>query len=192
MAAQRAGARVAVFVGASLDGFIARENGDLDWLEGSGPSGVDYGFNAFFSRIDALVMGRATFEKVLTFQDWQYGSKPVVVLTHRPIRIPKRLAATVETMKGPPATIVERLSRRGLVRLYVDGGRTIQAFLAAGLVDELTVSWLPVLIGKGIPLFGPVPKDVQLRHVLTRTFPGGMVQTAYEVSRRPGRQKRRR
>lgn len=187
MAARRAGARVAVFVGASLDGFIARENGDLDWLEGSGTSGVDYAFNAFFSRIDALVMGRATFEKVLTFKEWPYGAKPVVVLTHRPIRIPKKRSATVESMGGPPAAIVEALSRRGLVRLYVDGGRTVQAFLAAGLVDELTVSHLPVLIGKGIPLFGPVPKDVHLRHVSTRTFPGGMVQTKYEVQRRPGR-----
>lgn len=189
MAAKRAGARVAVFVGASLDGFIARENGDLAWLQGSGTSGVDYGFNAFFSRIDALVMGRATFEKVLTFKAWPYGAKPVVVLTHRPIRIPKKLAATVESMEGPPAAIVERLSRRGLVRLYVDGGRTIQAFLAAGVVDELTVSRLPVLIGKGIPLFGPVPNDVRLGHISTRTFPGGMVQSTYQVERRPGRPK---
>lgn len=180
--------KVSVFVGASLDGFLARENGDLDWMEGpSGAGGGDYGYNDFIARIDALVMGRDTFEKVRTFGAWPYGEMPVVVLTHRPIRIPAKMRRTVESMSGAPREIVDRLARRGLFRIYVDGGRTVQAFLAAGLVDELVVSRLPILIGTGIPLFGPLPVDVQLKHVETRSFPGGMVQSAYAVENRRAR-----
>lgn len=187
----RVGTRVSVFVGASLDGFIARENGDLDWMQGPSDPGAgptDYGYEAFIARIDALVMGRETFEKVLTFNEWPYGEKPVIVLTHRPVRIPARVSRTVEAMAGSPEEIVDRLNRRGLRRIYVDGGRTIQGFLASGMVDELIVSRLPVLIGQGIRLFGPLPTDVRLSHVQTRTFPGGMVQSAYEVEQGvPGR-----
>lgn len=180
-------AKVSVFVGASLDGFIARKNGDLDWLEGPGGSpGEDYGYRAFVSRIDALVMGRGTFEKVLTFKEWPYGKKPVFVLTHRPLVIPPKLTGTVEAMSGTPAEVVARLAKRGLHRLYVDGGKTIQEFIAAGLVDELIASRLPVLIGEGIPLFGPVPADIRLKHVETRTFAGGVVQSVYKIEKPRG------
>jgi dihydrofolate reductase len=179
--------KVSVFIGTSLDGFIARTNGDLDWMRGpGGRDDVDYGYNSFVARIDAIVMGRKTFKKVLTFETWPY-QKPVIVLTHGPLRIPARLRNRVETMSGSPKHIVDRLTKRGLYRLYVDGGQTIQGFLSVDMVHELIVSRLPILIGTGIPAFGPLPKDIRLRHVETRTYPGGMVQSAYETESLPTR-----
>lgn len=173
--------RTSVFVGTSLDGFIARENGDLDWLTGSGQGGADYGFKEFFDTVDVLVMGHHSYEKVLTFDEWYYGTKPVVVLTTRPLTIPDRLSATVEVMNGVPTVIVQRLAARGAKHLYVDGGITIQRFLSAGLINRIIISRLPVLIGRGIPLFGSLPHDVRLSHVSTREYQGGMVQSEYEV-----------
>lgn len=175
-------AKVSVFIGTSLDGFIARENGDLDWLiGGTDLTPKEYGYDAFIKNIDAIVMGRRTYEVGLSFEPWPY-KLPVIVLSHRPIQRPKNApAAKVESMTGEPANIIQALAKRGLRRLYVDGGQTIQGFLRAGLVDEITISQLPVLIGRGIPLFGPLPHDVKLRHVRSRTFRGGMVQNTYAV-----------
>jgi dihydrofolate reductase len=175
-----------VFVGVSLDGFIARPNGDLDWLmgEGGGDS-TEYGYNEFISDIDAIVMGRRTFEKVLTLEKWYYGKKRVVVLTHYSIDLSVAQAhgGIVEVMAGSPTEIVSNLAASGARRLYVDGGITIQRFLRAGLIHRLIISRLPVLIGEGIPLFGTLPGDILLRHVVTRTYPGGMVQSEYHVQR---------
>ncbi len=154
----------------------------------------EYGYDAFIKDIDAIVMGRRTYEIGLSFDPWPYTGMPIMVLSHHPIRRPKSAPdAEVESMAGEPATIVATLAKRGLRRLYVDGGETIQGFLRAGLVDEITVSRLPVLIGRGIPLFGPVPHDVKLRHLRSRTFRGGMVQNTYAVekSRTPAKEKRR-
>src|SRR6185503_360499 len=183
----RVRSKVSLFIGTSLDGFIARANGDMGWMRGQGGrAGDDYGYNSFVARIAAIVMGRKTFEKVLTFETWPY-QKPVIVLTHRPLRIPARLRKRVETMSGSPKNIVDRLAKRGLYRLYVDGGQTIQGFLSVGMVHELIVSRLPILIGTGIPAFGPLPKDIRLKHVETRTYLGGMVQSAYEIENLRGR-----
>lgn len=173
-----------VFVGVSLDGFIARPNGDLDWLmgEGGGDS-AEYGYNEFIAGIDAIVMGRRTFEKVLTLDKWYYGSKRVVVLSHQPLDLSAAQAhgGVVEVMAGTPAGVVSKLAASGAHRLYVDGGITIQQFLRAGLIHRLIISRLPVLIGDGIPLFGSLPHDVRLRHITTRTYPGGMVQSEYQI-----------
>lgn len=179
--------RASVFIGTSLDGFIAREDGGIDWLHemGDGPD-EDYGFGAFFESVDALVMGRNTYETVRAFAEWPYGAKPVIVLTSRPVDIPASLADRVNTMSGPPTEILRELGSRGMAHVYVDGGKTIQAFLAAGLIQRITITRLPILIGRGIPLFGPVPHDVKLRHVETRTFGGGLVQSTYEVVPAPG------
>jgi dihydrofolate reductase len=177
--------KVSVFIGTSLDGFIARTDGNLDWMQESGNEGAsgDYGYEAFMARIDAIVMGRKTFEKVLSFDAWPY-QKPVFVLTNRHFKIQAELSDKIETMAGTPREIVDRLAKRGLLHLYVDGGQTIQGFLSAGLVDEMIISQLPILIGNGIPLFGPLPADIRLRHLGTRTFPGGMVQSTYRVENR--------
>jgi dihydrofolate reductase len=179
--------KTTVYIATSLDGYIARPDGGLDWLsqgggEGGG-DGEDYGYKAFMATVDALVMGRHTYEKVLTFGAWPYERKRVVVLSSRPVTIAPEIAATVESMAGTPAEVVERLAARGLGHLYVDGGVTIQRFLAAGLIDRFIITRIPVLIGAGIPLFGPLERDVRLRHVETRSFPSGLVQGEYAVIR---------
>ncbi|MGH7216487.1 MAG: dihydrofolate reductase family protein [Nitrospiraceae bacterium] len=174
-----------VFVGVSLDGSIARLNGDLDWLMGEGEGdGGDHGYNEFIADIDAIVMGRKTFEKVLAFAKWYYGNKRVVVLGHQPIdlSVAQARGGVVEQMAGVPVEIVSKLADSGAKRLYVDGGITIQEFLRAGLIHRLIISRLPVLIGEGIPLFGSLPHDIRLRHVTTRTYPGGMVQSEYHIA----------
>ncbi|MDE3245795.1 MAG: dihydrofolate reductase [Acidobacteriota bacterium] len=170
---------VTVFVGASVDGFIARQNHDLDWLPEGG--GEPHGYEEFLAGVDALVIGRNTFEKVLTFDPWPYGSKRVVVLSSKPLDLSKVAGGKVEQMSGPPSDIVARLAASGASDLYVDGGLTIQRFLRAGLVQRLIITRVPVLIGTGIPLFGPLPQDVRLAHIATRDFPSGLVQSEYQV-----------
>jgi dihydrofolate reductase len=170
---------VSVFVGASVDGFIARLNHDLDWLPEGG--GEPHGYEAFLASVDALVIGRKTFEKVLTFTPWPYGSKRVVVLSSRSLDLSKVVGGQVEQMAGTPSEIVAGLARSGARNLYVDGGITIQRFLRAGLVERLIVTRVPVLIGEGIPLFGPLLHDVRLRHINTTHFPSGLVQSEYVV-----------
>jgi dihydrofolate reductase len=169
---------VSVFVGASVDGFIARPNGDLDFLPPGG--GEPHGYDEFIASVDAIVIGRKTFETVLAFAEWPYGSKRVVVLSSRPVGLATAKGA-VEQAGGEPAEIVARLAGSGARHLYVDGGITIQRFLRAGLVNRLVVTRVPVLIGEGIPLFGSLPHDVRLRHVSTRHFASGLVQSEYAV-----------
>ena len=177
-----------VFIATSLDGFIARGNGDIDWLPtGADSAAEDYGYAEFMKHIDAIVMGRMTYEKVRTFGQWPYGKTPVVVLATRKVDIPKELAKSVTTMSGNVEAIVNHLASRELTRLYVDGGATIQKFLNAGAIQRLIITRIPVLIGQGIPLFGYLEKDVLLRHIMTRDYPSGLVQSEYEVV---GRRKR--
>jgi dihydrofolate reductase len=182
--------RASVYIAASVDGFIAREDGDIDWLgAGDGAAqdpGEDYGYAAFFATVDVLVMGRGTYEKVLTFDGWPYGSTPVIVLSSSALAIPDHLAGTVEASSSAPEDLVQELEGRGFRHAYVDGGLTIQRFLAAGLIDRLIVTRIPILLGAGRPLFGPLPADVRLRHVQTRDFATGLVQTEYEVLRPTG------
>ena len=168
-----------VFVGTSVDGFIARHNGDFDFLPEGG--GEPHGYDEFMATVDALVIGRNTFEKVLTFEAWPYGKKRVVVLSSRPVDLSAVRGGVVEQMAGPPAEIVSRLATSGAHHIYVDGGITIQEFLRAGLIQRLIITRVPVLIGEGIPLFGTLPRDIQLRHVVTRHYPSGLVQSEYEV-----------
>jgi dihydrofolate reductase len=172
---------VSVFVGASLDGFIARPNGDLDWLPPGG--GEPHGYDEFIASVDALVIGRKTFEKVLTFEAWPYGDKRVVVLSSRPVDLSAAGGgAVVEQMAGPPAEIVTRLAASGAHHLYVDGGITIQGFLRAGLIQRLIITRVPVLIGDGIPLFGALPRDMRLHHIATQSYSSGLVKSEYHVA----------
>lgn len=170
---------ISVFVGASVDGFIARANGALDFLPPGG--GEPHGYDEFMASVDALVIGRKTFETVLGFGAWPYGKKRVVVLSSHTVDLSAAIGGVVEQMAGPPAEIVSRLAARGANDLYVDGGITIQRFLRAGLIHRLIVTRVPVLIGDGIPLFGSLPHDVRLRHVATRHYPSGLVQSEYNV-----------
>jgi len=170
-----------VFVGTSLDGFLARPNGDLDFLPPGG--GEEHGYQAFFDSVDALVIGRGTFDTVLAFPTWPYGAKPVFVLSHRPVDLSGLREGVVEQMAGEPADILARLEARGYRHVYVDGGITIQRFLRAGLIQKLVVTRVPVLIGIGIPLFGAVERDILLEHLATRQYPSGLVTSEYRVRR---------
>ena len=170
--------KASVFIGTSLDGFIARSNDDLDFLPPGG--GEEHGYQEFIASVDALVIGRNTYDKVLTFDEWPYGSKPVFVLSTRPIDSPPP-GAVVERMEGSPHDIVATLAERGSKHIYVDGGITIQRFLQAGLIQRLIITRVPVLIGEGIPLFGSLPRDIKLNHVATRQYDSGLVTSEYTV-----------
>ena len=168
-----------VFVGTSVDGFIARKNDDLDFLPED--AGEPHGYDEFIAGIDAIVMGSKTFEKVLSMGPWAFGKRRVVVLSSRPVDLSAAAGGVVEQMAGEPADIVAQLAARGVHNLYIDGGITIQRFLRAGQIQRLIITRVPVLIGEGIPLFGALPQDVRLRHVATRSYRSGLVQSEYEV-----------
>jgi dihydrofolate reductase len=169
-----------VFIGTSLDGFIARRNGAFDFLPPGG--GEPHGYDEFIASVDAIVIGRKTFETVLTLEPWPYGEKRVVVLSSRPVDLSAVRGGIVEHMAGTPAQIVSQLAASGAHHLYVDGGITIQGFLRAGLIQRLIITRVPVLIGDGIPLFGTLPRDIPLRHVGTRQYPSGLVSSEYRIA----------
>jgi len=169
-----------VFIGTSLDGFIARRNGAFDFLPPGG--GEPHGYDEFIASVDAIVIGRKTFETVLTLEPWPYGEKRVVVLSSRPLDLSAVRGGIVEHMAGTPAQIVSQLAASGAHHLYVDGGITIQGFLRAGLIQRLIITRVPVLIGDGIPLFGTLPRDIPLRHVATRQYPSGLVSSEYRIA----------
>jgi dihydrofolate reductase len=170
--------RASVFVGTSVDGFIARRSGDFDFLPEGG--GEPHGYDEFMASVDVLVIGRNTYEKVLSFEQWPYGDKRVVVLSSRAIP-PNIRGAVIEQMSGSPAEITDRLAASGAAHAYIDGGITVQRFIRARLVQRLIITRVPVLIGEGIPLFGALPHDVQLRHIQTKTYPSGLVKSEYEI-----------
>jgi dihydrofolate reductase len=172
--------KTSVFVGMSVDGFIARTNGDFDFLTASG-GGEPHGYNEFIATVDVIVIGRNTFEKVLTLGPWFYGKKRVLVLSSRPIDLSVVKDGNVEQMSGSPAEIVAKLEKSGAKHAYIDGGVTVQRFLRAGLIQHITLNRVPVLIGEGIPLFGSLPSDVRLRHLATQAYKGGLVKSEYEV-----------
>lgn len=173
-----------VFLGMSVDGFIARLDGTLSFLDGDGGGGPpddgaggDFGFAEFVSSIDALVMGRSTYQFIEPFAEWPYQGRPVHVLS-----------TTLEpgaddriTVHRSFADTVAALNAAGYHRVYVDGGRTVHSFLRAGLIADLTLSRVPVLIGTGLTPFGELAADIRLEHQRTQSYPGGMVQSSYRV-----------
>lgn len=165
-------------MGTGLDGFIARPNGALDFLPPGG--GEPHGYDEFMATVDALVIGRKTYETVLAFDAWPYERKPVFVLSNGSLQ-PAPVAALVKQMSGPPAEVVSQLAARGIQHVYVDGGTTIQGFLQAGLIRRLIITRVPVIIGTGIPLFGPTTNDIALRHIATRQYASGLVQSEHEL-----------
>lgn len=176
--------RCSVFIATSLDGFIARKNGDLDWLPGSDSEagGEDYGFNEFFASIDTLIMGRKTYELALTFREWPYRGKNVIVLSSGFPKEPKSLKEGVKGTSLLPKELIQSLASSGSRHVYVDGGKTIQGFLQANLIQDMTITRIPVLIGEGISLFGPLAHDIKLQHVSTTAYESGFVQSKYKVA----------
>lgn len=163
----------------SVDGFLARPDHALDFLDAGGKE--PHGFEEFYGSVDVVVIGRKTFEVVLKFGEWFYGKKPVIVLSCSSIDFSGVKGGVVEQMSGEPGEIVKQLESRGFKHAYIDGGITIQRFLAAGCIDRLVITRVPILIGAGIPLFGPIPSDISLRHAATRSYKGGLVQSEYEI-----------
>ena len=166
-----------VFIAVSLDGFIARADGAIDWLSAVERPGEDYGYRRFHDAIDTILIGRNTYEVALGLTPWPYAGKRCRVLTHAP-RSPEH---NERFLSGTPAEVVQVLAGEGAQRVYVDGGAVIQQFLTAGLISDLTLSWIPVLLGEGIPLFGKTGRDIPLDLVASRPFASGLVQVEYRV-----------
>lgn len=179
---------LAVFIAASVDGFIARKDGSVDWLTAAGepgavPEGEDYGYKAFYDSVDCLIMGRKSMEVVLTLTDaWPYAGKRVIVLSRTLTRAPEAVAGQVELYAGPLPELIARLESEGHRRAYIDGGATIQSFINAGYALDMTITWIPILLGEGLPLFGRTLGDIPLRHVATAAYPSGLVQSTYEIA----------
>ncbi|MFD0690132.1 dihydrofolate reductase family protein [Actinomadura fibrosa] len=166
-----------VFIATSLDGYIARADGDIEWLTSRGEKAGDTGYDDFAAGVDTLVIGRGTYEKVLTFGEWPYEGKRVAVLS---TRLPEDADPRV-TVHRDLGALMRDLTGHGARRVYVDGGQVIQAFLRAGLLDDLTITTVPVLLGGGLPLFGALDGDVGLVHRSTRVLGAGLVQSSYTV-----------
>ncbi len=172
-----------VYIAASLDGFIATPDGGIEWLEEApNPEGGDFGFSVFLARVDGLVMGRVTFEKVLGFDDWPY-SIPVFVMSDSLREVPSGLEGKVRIVSGSPGEVCARLGDQGFENLYVDGGRVIQSFLNEDLIDELIVTRFPKLLGKGIPLFGELGESLDFAHVETEVLGDCLVKSRYRRKR---------
>lgn len=167
-----------IFVGVSLDGFIARKNGDFDWLSRFANEEAIQSYKKFISGIDAIVIGRGTFEAVLKFPTWPYN-QPVFVLSSSIKQLPDKLKDKAILLSLKPQEALHIFSQKGFQNIYVDGGKVIQEFLRAGLVDEITISHAPVLIGSGIPLFGYLENDISFEHINTEVFSNGLVRSHY-------------
>ncbi len=169
-----------VFIARSLDGYIAGKNGEIDWLHAiPNPENNDMGYNALMAEIDAIVMGRVTFETVLGFGiEWPY-TKPVFVLSNSLNEIPEKLKEKVSLINGTPQEILDKVHAKGYLKLYIDGGSTIQNFLKEDLIDELQITTIPILLGGGFSLFGELSKPLELEHIESKVFLDQIVQNCY-------------
>lgn len=169
-----------VFIATSLDGFIADKDGKIDWLHAiPNPNKIDMGYSDFMSKIDALVMGRTTFETVCGFEiDWPYH-KPVFVLSHSLKEVPKELEGRVFLMKGALEQVLKYIYALGHENLYIDGGSTIQGFLKEDLIDDLVITTIPVLLGGGTRLFGELPDQLKFKCIRSVRYLDCIVQSHF-------------
>lgn len=174
-----------VFIAKSLDGYIADKNGGLDWLNAiPNPDKVDMGYTYLIESIDALIMGRITFNVVCDFDlDWPYV-KPVFVLSNTLKSIPENLNGKVQIINGSLANVLQKIHSMGYKQLYVDGGATIQSFLREDLIDEMVITTIPILLGGGIPLFGDLPSPIDFTHKKSEVFLNAIVQDTYQRKRK--------
>jgi dihydrofolate reductase len=170
--------KTTAYIGTSLDGYIARKEGDIDWLTQFENPEISQSYVEFASTIDAMVIGRGTYEKVLTFPSWPYEKK-VFVLSNSIKQIPENLRERVIVISMKPKEVLDYLSNEGFTTIYVDGGKVIQSFLKENLIDELIITRVPLLIGSGIPLFGQLDHDLQFKHVQTEVYSNGLVKSRY-------------
>jgi dihydrofolate reductase len=171
--------RSKVYIGTSLDGFIARKNGDISWLTQFANDEAIFAYEEFLSGVDAIVIGKGTFEKVLTFPSWPYEKK-VFLLSNSIRQVPDILIEKVTLLAMRPEELLSYLSTQNLSSLYIDGGKVIQDFLRKDLIDELIVAKTPILIGSGIPLFDYLATDLHFKHVRTKVQSNGLVRSYYE------------
>lgn len=171
-----------VFIAASIDGYIARKDGNIDWLAVPGSENEDHGYNDFFASVDGIIMGRGTYDVVSTFGDWPF-KKPTIVLTSSlsEADMPEDHKGKVRFLKATPSEALQLTEQEGWNRAYVDGGKVIQSFLQAGLIEDMIISCIPILLGDGLPLFGLIDRSVPLQHIETRPFSSGLVQSTYAV-----------
>jgi dihydrofolate reductase len=169
--------KISIYIAMSIDGYIARKNGEIDWLEYGHTGDEDYGFKNFIGDIDALVLGRNTYEVVSGFDQWPYKGKKVVVLSHSLAKVRKE----AELFSGQLTDLASKLHSEGIKHVWVDGGITVSQFLEAGLVDDITISIISMVLGSGIPLFSAMNREQKCRLINTRSFPSGLVQLKYEV-----------
>lgn len=169
-----------VFIATSLDGFIADKNGEIDWLNSiPNPENNDMGYNEFISRMDAIVMGKNTFETICGFNiDWPYKI-PVFVLSKTLNNIPDDLENKVHLLKGPLGKTLKQIHQKGYYRLYIDGGKTIQNFLKEDLIDELIISIIPTILGGGIPLFSDLPVKLDFECYKSKLYLNEIAQNYY-------------
>ncbi|MCE8418192.1 dihydrofolate reductase family protein [Rhodovulum sulfidophilum] len=172
-----------VFIATSLDGFIARADGDIAWLLECDEPDEDHGYDTFIASIDAILMGRGTYEKIRDIRPWPY-TRPVVVLsaTMTGDDLPEELGSKVRVTDLSPTEAMRMLQSEGHRRVYVDGGRVIQSFLRAGLIADMVITTVPVLLGEGRRLFGSLAGDIRLQHEKTKSFPSGLVQSRYRIA----------
>ena len=173
-----------VYIGRSLDGFIAGKNGELDWLDSVPNSqNIEMGYTSLMQEIDALVMGRTTFEVVCNFGgEWPY-SKHVFVLSHSLKALPENLSTKTTLLKGNPHEILDQIHEKGYFKLYIDGGKTVQDFLKEDLIDELRITTIPILLGGGFPLFGELAAPLEFEHIESHVFLNQIVQNCYRRKR---------
>ncbi|ASO06605.1 5-amino-6-(5-phosphoribosylamino)uracil reductase [Arenibacter sp. NBRC 103722] len=169
-----------VFIGASLDGYIADRNGGLNWLTAiPNPEQSDMGYTEFMAQVDALVMGRKTFETVCGFEgDWPYA-KPIFIVSRTFDTIAEEYRDKAELVKGSLVQILEKIHNKGYHRLYIDGGVTIQNFLKEDLIDEITITTIPIVLGGGSALFSVLPKELEFTLVASKVFLDQLVQNHY-------------
>ena len=171
-----------VYIAQSLDGFIAKSDGSLDWLDHDS-NGEDYGYKEFMKNIDVLLMGANTFRIIREFNEWYYDEKRVLILSKKLTKqdIPERLQNKVEISNLSPNEILFELKKNETKGIYVDGGKLIQSFLKEGLIDELIITQIPIMLGSGISLFGNLNKEIRLELNKAKTFKSGLVQLNYRV-----------
>lgn len=173
-----------IYIATSLDGYIAETNGNIDWLHAiPNPTGSDFGFTTFMEQVDALIMGKNTFETVCNFEGpWPY-SKPVYVLSNSLKEIPAKLKDKSQLIKGSPKEVLSQLKSKGIHKVYIDGGVTIQSFLKEDLIDEMIISKIPVILGSGIPLFSKLDKKLWFEHISTEVLLNQLVKSHYKRKR---------
>jgi dihydrofolate reductase len=172
-----------VYIATSIDGYIAREDGSYDWLmDLPNPDKSDYGFSEFMKRIDGIILGRKTYETVLTFGEWLY-TKPVFVLSDSFKELPGKFSGKAEIVNGELKNIIESLAKKGIHNLYIDGGKTIQSFLNQDLIDEMIITRIPILLGAGISLFGKNHSELTFEHTATEVYNNMLVKSRYTRKR---------